>query len=575
MNFPFNFKINDMPFGIRNAKLAELSELINTEITNNYIFVSPLGNDDNDGSFDKPVSSLHIARDLAQSGQTVYVLPGEWLFDNTVANGSPYNGVANELVNLWKNGVTYYFSPGAKVKMLNSRSQSQLILFKPSGDGYEECNVVGHLDFYGEQVAGGSGGNGTTFFFDAEEIDGATSSGYTFNAEVDKLISTMPPMNLIRNDKIEIPMYLNLKCKELATVYKDTSTTWLTGGALLMRGTSLMHYNIEIDYLHTNFHYAISFMNNYHLDSTYNIHINRLETYYEGYIWGPGFTVTPIGFSSQNSTSLRVRNQNIKVHINNCFYDHLLTRIDAWSYGGAVISGKFIQKTSSGFGSVLVRVTGSAHSGMNLKIIGDIYYKSATPPVISNNYTNVITMEGDIYYINSDDSYTGNLFDVQGGRIEFNGNISFTNTFSFDGVIGRVRNTTLRIYNSTIRTAGNNGRLLNNNTTTSGVFALDNSKVIINGDSLNLINGGRVGVSINNSVVYNTSSDTGSTVYDNTLTDNGTLYINNSSLISLFSGDTINSNSKVIASNSAIRVLESLPTLFEGDITINENLNSY
>ena len=85
----------------------------------NMIFVSPNGDDTNSGSVASPLKTLIAAKNLAVSGDVVYVFPGTWTFDNRNSEGNPYNTDQNNKLNLWKNGVNYYFSPGVKIQFIN------------------------------------------------------------------------------------------------------------------------------------------------------------------------------------------------------------------------------------------------------------------------------------------------------------------------------------------------------------------------------------------------------------------------------------------------------------------------
>lgn len=84
-----------------------------------------------DGSFIFPFSSIAEARDTAVAGDTIVIYPG------TYSNPG----------NLFKDGVNYYFMPGAEVNSANSQ------IFSPSAPN-ETCNVYGHGVFY--QTSGGA-----------------------------------------------------------------------------------------------------------------------------------------------------------------------------------------------------------------------------------------------------------------------------------------------------------------------------------------------------------------------------------------------------------------------------------
>jgi hypothetical protein len=151
----------------------------------NTIFVSPNGLDTNTGSISSPLKTLIAGKNKAVSGDLVYVLPGTYTFDNRTLQ---YNTTVNTQVNLWKTGVSYYFSPGAIINMYNiTVTGVELHLFRPTGGVYDTCNVYGSLE-YNQFSQGPDTSNGGSMFFYGDEI--GTKLGYTFNATVKSLIST-------------------------------------------------------------------------------------------------------------------------------------------------------------------------------------------------------------------------------------------------------------------------------------------------------------------------------------------------------------------------------------------------
>ena len=153
----------------------------------NVIFVSPNGNDTNPGTLQRPVASLYIARNLASTGDLVYVLPGTWTFDNTTANGNPYNGAGMDLyLNLWKDGVNYYFSPGAKVILYNQTvTGSAISLFRPVGTGNTTCNAYGALEISCSSIGANSFNGHATLF----STDNTYAYQYTCVLEVHSMVS--------------------------------------------------------------------------------------------------------------------------------------------------------------------------------------------------------------------------------------------------------------------------------------------------------------------------------------------------------------------------------------------------
>lgn len=166
---------------------SPLQSVGSTWADSNVIFVSPNGNDSNPGTLQKPVASLYVGRNLASVGDLVYVLPGTWTFDNTSANGNPYNGANHDLyLNLWKDGINYYFSPGAKVTLLNQTvSGTPISLFRPIGTTNSTCNVYGALEITCSSI-GGDSYNGHAMLF---STDNTYAYQYTCFLEVHSMIS--------------------------------------------------------------------------------------------------------------------------------------------------------------------------------------------------------------------------------------------------------------------------------------------------------------------------------------------------------------------------------------------------
>lgn len=186
----------------------------------NVIFVSPNGNDANPGTLQRPVASLYVGRNLASFGDLVYVLPGTWTFDNTSANGNPYNGVNQDLyLNLWKDGVNYYFSPGVKVTLLNQTvTGSPISLFRPIGTGNSTCNVYGALEIKCGSI-GADSFNGHAMLF---ATDNTYAYQYTCFLEVHSMASSSSQvMDVARSaaDASHVLSTLSIKANIISLAY--------------------------------------------------------------------------------------------------------------------------------------------------------------------------------------------------------------------------------------------------------------------------------------------------------------------------------------------------------------------
>ena len=151
-------------------------------LTGKTLYVSPDGSDadltraTHIGKINKPFLTLQAARNAAISGDLIYVFPQTFIFDNT---GGAYNSNLDDL-NMWKDGVTYYWSPGTKVQISNviSSTLNTIYFFKPSGLAFETCTTIGHLE-YTQTTTGGPPAFGAIFYF----YDANITSGYTFYSQ--------------------------------------------------------------------------------------------------------------------------------------------------------------------------------------------------------------------------------------------------------------------------------------------------------------------------------------------------------------------------------------------------------
>ena len=115
----------------------------------NILFVSSYGNDSTGvkGYIDRPFLTLKGARDAAISGDTIHVFPRTFIFDNRATNSLFWNGKQAD-INLWKNGVTYFFEPNCKIKFYNQTITGQdLYLISPTITTGETCTVLGYLEY--------------------------------------------------------------------------------------------------------------------------------------------------------------------------------------------------------------------------------------------------------------------------------------------------------------------------------------------------------------------------------------------------------------------------------------------
>lgn len=155
-------------------------------LVQNMVFVDTTYGDDTTGVRENPslpFATLWAARDAAQYGDVVYVRPSDMVIDNTATNGTPYNSPFN--INLWKDGVTYYFK-STKITILNESNVGEdLYLFKPTGSDFSKCIVLGDLQ-YNQIGIGDPTVNCITNFFNGLNSDGGV---YYFYAKGHSLSS--------------------------------------------------------------------------------------------------------------------------------------------------------------------------------------------------------------------------------------------------------------------------------------------------------------------------------------------------------------------------------------------------
>jgi hypothetical protein len=241
-----NYKPTAISFEDLLIQITPAPEII-TDI--NTLFVSPNGLDTNPGTLENPLKTLIAAKNLSASGDLVYVLPGTYIFDN---RDLKYNATVNTEVNLWKTGVSYYFSPGAIINMYNiTVTGVELHLFRPTGGVYDTCNVYGSLE-YNQFSQGPDTFNGASLFFYGDEI--GTKLGYTFNATVKSIISTCnQPVSTSRTtiDGAAQKSIFNLTADEVSVKYVTGQTG--AGCAILLRDIGFLETNVKVKKINSNF----------------------------------------------------------------------------------------------------------------------------------------------------------------------------------------------------------------------------------------------------------------------------------------------------------------------------------
>lgn len=523
----------------------------------NTLFVDENGDDATaiKGRLDKPYRTLYAAKTGSTSGDTIYVFPQTITYDNRNATGNQWNGRTNE-IDLWKNGISYYFSPGTKIQLYNETTAGDSMFLFDATNALtgDECKVLGHLEYvqYGE---GADSSNGWNAFLWGTN---GTSSGFTFHAELKKLETRH--MEVVRIASPCVAGDVNITINTQEEIREMVAGNSGTGSFMFIRteGTSKINF--------------LSTCNNR----------NFISGAYPYYIRGSFTEDSKVVISGDKcetlSQLLLLRDTNIKhlkININDIFYENAYT---PFGYTGAILS----TSTSGGWvvdiNANLYDTNGLTTSGLfsigttnnTLNYKGDIYTNnniSTGRYIVGNNGSNsVVNLEGNIYMLGTATTTNIILQAYSSGSVtNFKGKIEGNYTFLAHPRLGGVVN----IDSSKITSTADDFVMLDHTDTTLSTFRMNNSYVKGKNDIDTFVDGQYLNTIINNSTIINTGS--GDTLTN--LTNNGTLQILNSNVYSN-SGNSINytvSGSSVISSNTTMNTPYSATTLY-GDITTLTNL---
>jgi hypothetical protein len=535
------------------------------------LFVNKDGDDSTGekGSLDKPFKTLYGAKTASTSGDLIYVLPQTIVFDNRSTTGNQWNGRQNE-INLWKDGVTYYFSPNTKIKFYNETvSGDKFALFDANGISGETCTVLGCLEY--EQNCDGPESSlvGHNRFLLS---DSGTDGGYTFNAEVKKLTSNhCEIINIVKSNISGSEIVVNLKSEEEELQYLGGQTA--TGSFYFIYGAgsdSVVKFNSYSRKRYYNYTTLSGlgypfYLRNIFSDSS-KIDINGYEC----------INLTKPLFRLRN-----FRHKNVNLNIDKIYYDY-----SSLSFSNGIITEVFDPGNLSNFilniNGDLIDYSDNSYSnqrlfevtGPNIQINykGDIYTKTIGgngrsivyctdyPFSNGNSSNNNIKIEGNIHFLGSADT-TNVLFQSYrtNSNIEFKGNIYGNYNFLAHPKLGG----SVTINNSNISSTSDDFKMLDHTDTTTSIFKLNNSEVEGKNDLGTFSDGQYLNVLINNSNIVNIGS--GDTLTN--ITNFGRLQVVNSSIYSN-SGLSINypTTSEVITSNLTVNTDYSATT-HSGEIT--------
>ena len=527
----------------------------------NILFVSPYGNDSSGvrGYIDKPYLTLKGARDAASSGDTIHVFPQTIIFDNRNTNSNFWNGKQAD-INLWKNGVTYFFEPNCKIKFYNQTvSGQELYLVNPTTTTGETCTILGHLEYeqYGTGVDTSNGHN--RFYYDT------SVNAHTFYAQIKSLYSN-------HCDYLHINRLAGGATAETnISIITDTeSRTYVagqsgTGAAVFIAGTSgaiddsFLNLTLQSRYREINNafpFYVVGNLNNSKLNITgdncviknqgnlfvgsklilnYNVNKTYYTRHQSGNLWYGSFMST----SQLNNSIINIKGDLIDNMPNT--ETHGVFHVGSISNNNTInFDGNITTKTNSGIGR-FIALTDGVVSGNTINIKGDINYIG----------TGVTTQY--MFRTNGD---TGNTINYSG---KINGNFAAPIANCYKGNIN-INNSTIK---STIDGASSSIGL--NGSTSLGSIKVNNSYIELKNSTNAISNGSYVNQYINNSTIINTAGSG----LSNT-TSFGFLQTLNSTIITTGTSINYTSTASVISSNSVTNNTYNINTLY-GDIsTITE-----
>lgn len=506
---------------------TDLSSIIPDSDLGQILFVSITGDDSTaiKGDIHKPYRNIYTAKSGATTGDTIYVFPGTWTYDNTNSAGNPYNGNIETQVNLWKDGINYYFSPGSKVVFSNQTiTGDRMYLFSPMSSSYETCNIYGELEWEGSSI-GANSSNGHTHIFYIDENQ-PLNEAYSCNMEIKSAISiSSQPINGGSVHTGSTTTYFNLKADTVACDYSQGQSG--SGGGIHLWGGGKQYNNIEVDEIRSNF--FTFYLRTDDGQDGFNLNVTSKRLYSNGttVILNRGLTGDiNINFEEAFITNALLQSQNNTIGttvINGTIIDNVGTttypifNLTSNTQCKTIFNGIVKPKVNSGSGRRLIQIS---RTNNDMIFRGDVFYESTA-------------------------STTSNMFNLlSDSELVFDGNVSGT----FSGKIGNVRNGKLIIKNSHFESSIDGNILLDNDVTTStGTTSIRNSTFLLNNSTTDLCDGQYLNTYILNSNIKNYGS---SDIFTNN-TNTGLLQIQNSSLVCV-SGETINisGNAPLILNNT-------------------------
>jgi hypothetical protein len=578
------------------------------------IYVSVNGSDSNTGLIEgSPFSNLKTARDFASSGDMIIVLPGTFTFDNRDSNGNYWNSRLDD-INLWKNGVNYYFSPGCKIIFYNqSVTGGQMNLFRPRGIINETCNVFGYLEIeaysYGPDTS-----NGSTYFFYGITVD-AVDVGYTCFLQVKSLYSECMEM-------IYISRGTTISGTAKVTIEADSAikkfVTGQGGGYSCLRINAkvggLLEFHSNIRYMSSNFGSACQFRGD--LSSTLI------------YIRGEVIICTDMvvfHVMPQPATDATFISDKGVINLD---FKKIYFKGPASNTGSVIdthnsfpvsveflinLKGDCIEYEATGNAKTLFNVYNHAGSTAKkvINYVGNIYTITASGETTQSLYSQgrrivysmgpntIVNIKGDINYNGSVMTWRETFKTGDGGTINYSGNIrgnfGCPITKCNTGVINISNSTIISEIDSNVSSILSNGFCyINSNGGLTGNFAT--GKVIINNSYIKLKNssgyignGGYLDAIITNSIIINSGATSGSGIINQVpyyadaatvgapsdSTPSGKIQMVNSTiLVGTSSNSFYYTDTTVIASNSTTNASWTVSTGLKGSLDLLSDLSN-
>lgn len=496
------------------VKYRDVSSIVGSLDLGKILFVAETGDDSTGtkGDISKPYRNLYAAKSASTSGDTVYVYPGTWIYDNTDAAGNPYNGNMDTLVNLWKDGVSYYFSPNSKVIFYNQTVTGEnMHLFIPPNTAttVESCSVYGELEWEGSSIGVNTSNGGTGF----HTISGFYDNAYRFSAKVKSLVSKSSGIGYagIYGYSGNTEGSFTLDADLLEVDYQGGQSG--NGGAVAVQCDGKFITTINVKEIRSSFHA-------FYL---------RSDSYNEGNRF-----VANVDYMYANSFAILQRHsigEEFIFNINNGTFGSCLLRNESITTGTTTINGNFRTITDTTFPIFNLNANQPNTLVFNGTIKPDNTSGDGRRIFQTNSGNQKVIANCNILY-ESDLTTTSRIFEINNGDVTFDGIIDG----NFSGPIARViSGGKLTIKNSEINSSFTGGTLFSNTNTTNSKVIVKDSKIILNNSVSDLYDGQYLNTYILNSNIKNEGS---SSIFTNT-TSNGLLQIQNSGLV-CSSGTTIN-----------------------------------